>query len=126
MNKLTLLFFLFLIISYSNLLKSDEVKIITKIDNEIITNIDIEKEYKYLISLNKDYQKLEKDKIYKFVKSSLLVGPEGGFSSEENDMLKTYKYVFPISFGKTILRSDTAAIVGLSYLNIINSNYKIN
>ena len=72
MNKLTLLFFLFLIIGYSNLLKSDEVKIITKIDNEIITNIDIEKEYKYLISLNKDYQKLEKDKIYKFVKSSLL------------------------------------------------------
>jgi len=72
MNKLTLLFFLFLIIGYSNLLKSDEVKIITKIDNEIITNIDIEKEYKYLISLNKDYQKLEKDKIYRFVKSSLI------------------------------------------------------
>ena len=61
-----------------------------------------------------------------FVKSSLLVGPEGGFSQEENDMLKTYKYVFPISFGQTILRSDTAAIVGLSYLNIINSSYKIN
>ena len=65
MNKLTLLFFLCLIVGYSNLLKSDEVKIITKIDNEIITNIDIEKEYKYLISLNKDYQKLEKDKIKK-------------------------------------------------------------
>ena len=61
-----------------------------------------------------------------FVKSSLLVGPEGGFSQEENDMLKTYKYVFPISFGETILRSDTATIVGLSYLNIINSSYKIN
>ena len=61
-----------------------------------------------------------------FVKSSLLIGPEGGFSSEENNMLKTYKFVFPISFGKTILRSDTAAIVGLSYLNIINSSYKIN
>ena len=61
-----------------------------------------------------------------FVKSSLLVGPEGGFSAEENDMLKTYKYVFPISFGETILRSDTAAMVGLSYLNIINSSYKIN
>ena len=60
-----------------------------------------------------------------FVKSSLLVGPEGGFSPKENDMLKTYKYVFPISFGKTILRSDTAVIVGLSYLNIINSSYKI-
>ncbi len=61
-----------------------------------------------------------------FVKSSLLVGPEGGFSQEENDMLKTYKYVFPISFGETVLRSDTATIVGLTYLNIINSSYKIN
>ena len=61
-----------------------------------------------------------------FVKSSLLVGPEGGFSPEENDMLKTYNYVFPISFGETILRSDTAAIVGLSYLNMMNSSYKIN
>ena len=61
-----------------------------------------------------------------FVKSSLLVGPEGGFTREENDMLKTYKFVFPISFGETILRSDTAAIVGLSYLNIINSSYKLN
>ena len=45
---------------------------------------------------------------------------------EENEMLKNFKFVFPISFGKTILRSDTAAIVGLSYLNIINSSYKIN
>ena len=61
-----------------------------------------------------------------FVKSSLLVGPEGGFSPEENNMLKPYKYVFPISFGETILRTDTATIVGLSYLNIINSSYKIN
>ncbi len=72
MKKITLSFFFISIISFSNLLKSDEVKIITKVDNEIITNIDIEKEYKYLISLNKDYRKLEKDKIYKFVKSSLL------------------------------------------------------
>tara|TARA_A100000164_G_C21866461_1_gene752796 strand:- start:441 stop:1355 length:915 start_codon:yes stop_codon:yes gene_type:complete len=72
MNKLTLSFLFILVIGFSSLLKSDEVKIITKIDKEIITNIDVEKEYKYLISLNKDYQKLEKDKIFKFVKSSLL------------------------------------------------------
>ena len=76
-----------------------------------------------ILKLNKNLTILNRKN---FVKSSLLVGPEGGFSQEENDMLKTYKYVFPISFGKTILRSDTAAIVGLSYLNIINSSYKIN
>ena len=76
-----------------------------------------------ILKINKDLTILNRKN---FVKSSLLVGPEGGFSPEENDMLKTYKYVFPISFGETILRSDTAAIVGLSYLNIINSSYKIN
>ena len=76
-----------------------------------------------ILKINKNLTILDRKN---FVKSSLLVGPEGGFSPEENDMLKNYKYVFPISFGETILRSDTAAIVGLSYLNIINSNYKIN
>ena len=76
-----------------------------------------------ILKINKNLTILDRKN---FVKSSLLVGPEGGFSPEENDMLKNYKYVFPISFGETILRSDTAAIVGLSYLNIINSNYRIN
>ena len=84
------------------------------------------------ISEEEDWKKINEGKNLtilnkkNFVKSSLLIGPEGGFSVEENEMLKTFKFVFPISFGKTILRSDTAAIVGLSYLNIINSSYKIN
>ena len=47
-----------------NHLKSKEVKIIAKIGGQILTNIDIENEYKYLVSLNNDYQKLEKNKIY--------------------------------------------------------------
>ena len=55
-----------------NHLKSKEVKIIAKIGSQILTNIDIENEYKYLVSLNNDYQKLEKNKIYNFAKSSLL------------------------------------------------------
>ena len=76
-----------------------------------------------ILKINKNLTILNKKN---FVKSSLLIGPEGGFSKEENEMLKTFKFVFPISFGETILRSDTAAIVGLSYLNIINSNYRIN
>ena len=61
-----------------------------------------------------------------FISSALLVGPEGGFSSEENMMLKKHKFIFPITFGKGILKSDTAVVVGLSYLNFINSFYQIN
>lgn len=93
---------------------------------ELLKNWDKNRSILYadeILKINKNLTILNRKN---FVKSSLLVGPEGGFSPEENDMLKAYKYVFPISFGETILRSDTAAIVGLSYLNIINSNYKIN
>ena len=93
---------------------------------ELLKNWDKNRSILYadeILKINKNLTILNRKN---FVKSSLLIGPEGGFSSEENNMLKTYKFVFPISFGETILRSDTAAIVGLSYLNIINSNYKIN
>ncbi len=44
---------------------------------------------------------------------SLLVGPEGGFSDEEEvTLLKAG--VTPISFGKRILRAETAVIAGLT------------
>ena len=69
-----LFFIIIIIFSFSNLdkLKSNEVKIITKIGNQIITNIDIENEYKYLVSLNNEYQKLEKNKIFNFAKASIV------------------------------------------------------
>ena len=51
---------------------SKEINIITKIGNQVITNIDIENEYKYLVSLNNDYKKLEKNKIFIFAKNSLI------------------------------------------------------
>lgn len=73
MKKIFISFFFFTIFFCDlNYLKSKEVKIFKKIGNQIITNIDIENEYKYLISLNNEYQKLEKEKIFNFAKSSLL------------------------------------------------------
>ena len=68
------LFFSYLILSLFlnlNYLASKEIKIIAKIGNQIITRMDIENEYKYLISLNKNYQMLEKNKIYEIAKSSV-------------------------------------------------------
>ena len=72
MKKLFLI--LIIIFSFNDIdnSKSNEIKIVTKIGNQIITNIDIENEYKYLVALNNDYQKLEKNKIFKFAKSSLI------------------------------------------------------
>lgn len=47
---------------------------------------------------------------------SVLVGPEGGFSEKEAEMVED-KYGFvPISLGKRILRSETGAIYALSVI----------
>ena len=51
---------------------SSEIKITVKINNEIITNADIEKEYKYLISLNTSLQDIEKNEVLKFAKQSII------------------------------------------------------
>ena len=45
----------------------------------------------------------------------LLIGPEGGFSDAELDVLQK-KQVKPMSLGPRILKSETAAIVGLTLL----------
>ena len=54
-------------------------------------------------------------------KGSVLIGPEGGFSETEIKFLKSKKFVLPISLGPRILRSDTAAIVVLTYWFLLNS-----
>lgn len=44
----------------------------------------------------------------------LLVGPEGGFSEEERQLLLAQPFVVPISLGPRILRADTAAVAALA------------
>ena len=50
----------------------------------------------------------------------LVIGPEGGFSDEEIQEAKNNK-ITEISFGKNRLRSETAAIYGLSILKSLTS-----
>jgi 16S rRNA (uracil1498-N3)-methyltransferase len=45
--------------------------------------------------------------------TSILIGPEGGFSLEERDRLRALPFVIPVSLGPRILRADTAAIAAL-------------
>ena len=51
---------------------------------------------------------------------ALLVGPEGGFAPAELDALRTHPFVTPISFGRRILRADTACIAGLALLQRVD------
>ena len=69
--RVIFLILFFLIINVNKIL-SDEVKIKFKIDNIIVTNIDIKKEYKYLIALNTNLQKLDKNKVYEIAKTSII------------------------------------------------------
>ena len=45
---------------------------------------------------------------------AVLVGPEGGFSPDERDMLRDSEFVTPLPLGPRILRADTAAIAALA------------
>ena len=64
---LILLFFLML-----NQAQSIEIKIIHNIQNEIITNIDIKNEFKYLVALNNSLKKLDKKKILSISNESII------------------------------------------------------
>ena len=41
---------------------------------------------------------------------AILIGPEGGFTPEERELLRGKAYVRPVSLGPRILRADTAAL----------------
>ena len=62
--------FIFLLITLSS--RANEIKILYKIENEIITNYDIVTEKNYLIALNNSLEKLPKNKLEIFVKESLI------------------------------------------------------
>lgn len=48
--------------------------------------------------------------------AGLLIGPEGGFSRQDHDILMMSKKCTPASLGPRVLRAETAAIVGLALL----------
>ncbi|QQS67312.1 MAG: 16S rRNA (uracil(1498)-N(3))-methyltransferase [Chlorobiota bacterium] len=51
------------------------------------------------------------------IKLAIVIGPEGGFSSKEIDLVKSNN-IDIISLGKTILRAETASIAALGIISI--------
>jgi len=64
-------FILFMCLILDNA-ESIETKIIHNIQNEIITNIDIKNEFKYLLALNNSLEKLDKEKILNISNASII------------------------------------------------------
>ena len=64
-------FFILIIFPFKNSY-SEEVFIVAEINEEIITNIDLDFEKRYLVSLNPNLQKLDQNRITEYAKNSLI------------------------------------------------------
>ena len=73
-NKIKLFIFILLLLIFNNKLvfSKNEIKILLKIDNEIITNIDVENEKKYLIALNNKLNEIPISQLNNIAKESLI------------------------------------------------------
>ena len=85
MRKIILIFILCL--NFNNT-HSIETKIVHKIQNEIITNIDIKNEFKYLLALNNSLKELNKEKILNITNESIIRE-----KIKQIELLKNYKKV---------------------------------
>ena len=68
--KKKILIFLFVLVWVQA--QSIETKIIHNIQNEIITNIDIKNEFKYLLALNSSLKELDEEKILNISNESII------------------------------------------------------
>lgn len=55
---------------------------------------------------------------------AVLIGPEGGFSANERDLLLGQRFVKAISLGPRIMRADTAAVAALSLVNAVLGDWR--
>ena len=92
----------FLIIFFQiNFVNSSEVKIIIKVNSEILTNIDIENESKYLITLNPNLKNLSKKDLYELSKNSLIRQ-----ILKKEEVLKFFKLEKYSELGEKLLREN--------------------
>lgn len=70
--KIKIVIFFLLILFFSTKIYALENKILFKVDNEIITSIDILNEIQYLSLLNKNLSNLKKENIFEIAKNSII------------------------------------------------------
>ena len=70
--KYNFFFLLAILFIFFSSVKAQDVKIVAKIENNIITNIDVEKEFDYLVSLNTSLKNIDKTQVFEFAKNSLI------------------------------------------------------
>ena len=97
-------YFFFLIIFFnffcSNYIYSYESYVVLKVNNKIITNVDIDNEYRYLIALNTDLQNIDKKKVMNIAKDSIIRE-----KIKEDELLKYFDLSKENKYIKSILEN---------------------
>ena len=116
MRQLILKIYIILILNMVALKSAQsEIFIVAKVNEEIITNLDVDFEKRYLISLNPNLKKLDKNRISEYAKDSLI-----------NERIKKIEIEkrFKIVSNKTILSKvieDIYSSIGISSLSEFES-----
>ena len=55
---------------------------------------------------------------------AVLIGPEGGFSTEERELIRSKPFAVPISLGPRVMRADTAAVAALALVNAVLGDWR--
>ena len=95
-----------------NSTQSIETKIVHNIQNEIITNIDIKNEFKYLLILNSNLKELEKEKIYNISNESAIKE-----KIKKIELLKNFKKLEINDKFLDVLLKNTYMKMGIKSLN---------
>ena len=97
-------YFFFLIIFFNffcnNYIYSFESYVVLKVNNKIITNVDIDNEYRYLIALNTDLQNIDKKKVMNIAKASIIRE-----KIKEDELLKYFDLSIENKYLKSILEN---------------------
>ncbi len=126
MNKFKFILFFIIFFNLANTLYASSIKIIVKLQNEIITNIDIEIEKEYLVFLNPKLKQINNKMIYKIAKDSLIKE-----IIKKNELKKFFNlegnYDFNDSIEKNFLKNNNIADKNkfIKFLNSKKLDYEI-
>ncbi len=120
-NKKILTVIFLLLINITNKLYAIENKILIKVDNEIITTLDIKEEINYLNTLNPRIKSLSDNEIFNISKNSLI--------REKIKKDEISKYMDTIELNNELLNNyikSTYKRLGMSSINEFESHLKLN
>ncbi len=98
--KIFIIIIFFFIIKNNQLLALEEYKIILKVENDIITNVDLINEKKYLIALNNEILNLPEEKFLQIAKNSIVKE-----KIKKNEIKKYFEGNYKYEFSEAVLKN---------------------